>query len=967
MKKPISLFLILIIVFGLFAGVFLYRPQKAHAGIFGDIMIALKEFALDALPKTIARQMMVRLQQEIGRWAQGGFSDENKPFAMISWKEELKNITALASGRMVSEFHLTPLCAPIKVSLGTALGFDMPTGMTLSYTTYAACTLEDVVDNVEDFYKNPSIEIYGWDTWTELMRPNNNFFGSAMMAITRQQEITTEEKESLEKEIEAGQGIKNEVICTQDDLDYCERMCENSNYSNQEELDKCYNSCEKSSTGVCLSQKTKKLGLEIKASVDEVIGSDIKWLISADEITEMINLVFSGLFNKLTRGINGILTKGSSSTSAIAKNQETYGYNAEYKKNLTMEDISEARNSILSNILKSVQQISVVGYVCNDDEVLEPETYQELAADILHEESQHLYTVMEGVNLKPDFEVLDNQFMINNYNDSIIYGGTWNDIPFSKYPTQCSKIANKKCENIFIGLPYELNMKNVNDECTTGCHETINNYRIECQANFNTCLALCTDVRADQCKTACQTRYANCDSDSVNRAVTVGACSSYNVGNQCLQAGYLIDRTKNICGDCVKKYQESCDSLKTIQEKTQCVKSACGNYNDISSSIEDAEDFYNRCAAYETKKSCEVCLKEYFMPAEYCGEIYDFINRAFVKYPAYSFPPHIIPYGISSAFDLTAFYGPFYPFADCVNASSPSPLSYLPVGLTCRILPDFKFSFNARKSDGTIGGNTCRDMCDVTGDELKNIADNEPQDADCIHGPRFSSQFPDWGNTWDAGGYHPKFLYTEYVLYKKTKCCAAFTENEEDYKICRGIYNQSESVPTCTYSKPVEEEPWCYCDEGERPLGFTRTGEPQDTGSYGGDCSSIDISTNGNEIRIYTNNDPDSDTFFIGKTSCSERNERINNTDIDNDGVPDGTSTDAIPPSSVLWEKIPEGRTEWRLSDIAKDTYTVGVYHNDNNDITSGMHVCEKCNSSDSNYDGGYYDTNYDQCSGKEQ
>ena len=971
MKSRISIFLILIIIFGIFAGTFFYKPQKAHAGIFGDIMMALKEFALDTLPKTIARQMMVRLQQEIGRWAQGGFSDENKPFAMTSWKQEVTEALKIASGRFVQEMNLTSLCAPIRISLGEMFNIDIPLGGSVPYSTYAACTLGDIGENIEDFYRNPSISLYGWDTFNELFRPQNNVIGAFLLADERQTEIEDEEIEEVAKEVAAGAGVKNETICTQDDQEACIKICNEKYeptlppYGTPNPLYvACVKGCEKSSTGVCLQEKTKKLGSEIKTSVDKAIGSDIEWLITADEITEMINLVFSGLFNKLTHGINGLLTKGTSSTSTVAINQAQYNYNADYKRNLTPEDISETRNSILSNILKSVQQISVTGYVCNEDEMLEPETYQELAADILNEESQHLYTAMEGVNLKADFEVLDNQFAVDNKID--IYGTTWNDIPFTKYPEKCSKIAGKKCVDIVLNLPYEFDENNVNTECTTGCHETINNYRLQCQAKLATCVGNCTDTDPTPCINGCKKTYSNCDGESINKAVADGKCSSYAIGNACLQARYVIDRTKTRCDECFKKYQESCESITEADEKQRCLESACGNYKDIVpvvKPIKDAKDFYNRCASYQTKMSCEVCLKEYFMPANYCDEIYDFINRAFVKYPAYSDPPGIlgtIPFDI-----LHAFFGPYYKFSSkdgCIPGSveAVGALGYLSTGLTCRILPDAKFEKNK----------TCQDVCNVTEDELKNIADNEPQNLDC-NGPIPSAPLSDdWGNTsswggvWRAKGYFPGFLYRSYLIYKKTKCCSAFAATESEYNTCRGII---EPTKTCKWSLPVNKEPWCYCDEGQRPLGFTRTGDPLSTGTYGGDCSSDEISTNGNEIYIYTNNDPDSDTFFLGNSVCIETDERTNNTDQNDDGNPDGTPTDATAAPSPIWTQIPNGKTTWTLSNIIKGDYKFGVYHNSNDDVGSGIHVCEKCNPSDPNYNGGYYGTDYDQCTGKTQ
>ncbi|MFZ2970761.1 MAG: hypothetical protein WA063_06445, partial [Minisyncoccia bacterium] len=498
MKKQIFTILLFIIILISTISILPIATKKADAFIFPDPLQAIKEWVLDALPKTVARHMVVRLQQEIARWAQGGFTDENKPFAMISWKQEVKNALQIASSRFVSEFNLTPLCSPFKVSLGTALGINMPGGAAMPYRTYAACTIGDIVDNVEEFYKNPSIALYGWDTWTALAQPNNNFVGSFMMAQAEKKRLEQEEITEVEKEVEAGQGIKNETICNATDQQQCAANCNKNDAA-------CMKSCEKSSIGACLQKTTKKLGSEIKTSVDKAIGSDIDWLISADEITEMMNLVFSGLFNKLTHGINGMLTKGSSSTTTISKNQAEYGYYKDYKKTLTPQDVTKLKGDILTNILKSVQSVSAAGYSCDKNEQIKGEIYSEMVADILNEESQHLYTTMEGINLKPDFEVLDAKPAVDN--KIAVYGVTWDDVPYNKYPEKCASIANKKCIEIKTFLPYELSLNNINSECATGCLEQVNNYTKECLNTFNECVYNCG---TDACKTGCHTAYTAC-------------------------------------------------------------------------------------------------------------------------------------------------------------------------------------------------------------------------------------------------------------------------------------------------------------------------------------------------------------------------------------------------------------------------------------------------------------------------
>ena len=946
MKKIISIILAASMIFSITTGIFLYKPKEAKAfwGI-GDISIDpvqfVKEQILDNLVKPVARHMSIRLQQEIARWAQGGFSDENKPFAMTSWKQEVAEALNIASGIYIQELNLTPLCTPIRISIGTALGLNMPGNV--PYTKYAACTLQDIVDNIEEFYKNPSIAVYGWDTWTALTQSNNNFLGSALMAFQEKSQVEKQEITEKGREIQVGQGIKNETICTETQQEACAKICIDKYVATINGLPNpvfvaCIKSCEKADLGICLQKQTRKLGSEIKASVDKAIGSDIDWLITADEITEMLGLVFSGLFTKLTHGINGMLTKATSSTSTISANQAKYGYYKDYKKTQTPEDITNLKTDILTNILNSIKQVSATGYDCNEDNQLKGEVYQEITADILNEESQHLYATIEGVDLKPDFEALDSPQAVKN--GIAIYGQTWNDIPFKRYPDQCTKIANKKCSDIRTGLPFELNVANINAECTTGCHETINNYRLQ----------------------------GISDTEAINKAVADGKCSSYSIGNACLQGGYLIDKTKNYCNECVKKYEESCSLKETPEETAQCLETYCGNYKEISSSIKDSQDFYNRCALNETKYSCEVCLKEYFMPADYCEQIYDYINRAFIKYPALVYSdiwwgrriifandgkdctkPTLWDYFSSRLIGIFGWEQNYSSIISFLRGKLP-----IPTGLTCRIMPDFKFPDQ--------GGKGCKDFCNVTDEELKNITDNEPNDLDCT-GPKNTQS---WGGIWGADGYHPGSQWLDYLIRQKSKCCGALLGHEpEKYKKCRGIEDDVfEDVAICSYAKPVSEEPWCYCGEGERPMGWGKTKpyeEYQETPDKITYCANFSFeSPEKKDVRIYTDATPGGGVVYIAKNGC---------TDPDKASIPNDDQVASGPGGEICSFETPrsDGTQEY-FCDLSgeKGELQAGVYNNDKEDNRgTSMHVCAPCNSGDADYP--YYGTDLNQCENKVQ
>ena len=136
------------------------------------------------------------------------------------------------------------------------------------------------------------------------------------------------------------------------------------------------------------------------------------------------------------------------------------------------------------------------------------------------------------------------------------------------------------------------------------------------------------------------------------------------------------------------------------------------------------------------------------MPAGYCLTINDYICRAFVKYPALVYH--------------NLWWGPFNEFSD--GAETGSDPDTIPIGLTCRILPDSEFP---SEDDLYHGAGTCKSLCNVTDEELKDVTDNRPLDSDCLNSKGESAQ-------WHAGGFHPLTGYGHYIEIKKAKCWEAF-------------------------------------------------------------------------------------------------------------------------------------------------------------------------------------------------
>jgi hypothetical protein len=446
------------------------------------------------------------------------------------------------------------------------------------------------------------------------------------------------------------------------------------------------------------------------------------------------------------------------------------------------------------------------------------------------------------------------------------------------------------------------------------------------------------------------------------------ACKSSN--------NVVLDR----CDECLKNADEKCQEIDPAQ-KNQCIINQCGNFSDISNNIvtplptdpdSAALEFYNRCVKEEAKDACFTCLKEYFMPATYCDQAQDYMARSIIKYPA------LVKKVRSGLFvpDHEIWLGPYDKImgeqggGECDNNDEAESID---LALICRIMPDFKYK----------GEKVCETRCSQSGltgqtltDALKDITDFRPNGKDCN------------GLKLPIGGKETWVPVNDGVFYTRGKCCGALWQHDtKKYTACVGGGTETAVVPPppnfciCGWDHPE-----CCCAENWRPVALGRDGWVRpDTAPYGGDCFNAGFSSDGaHQFFMHMNNgSTTSDVPFIATSDCSETDENLNNTDqlptleenlangndFIGDDLPDSppNDTDATPPSGVVWDKtdvVPGEATQYCIPNVPSGNYTVGIYHNDNQDIVSGIQLCQKCDSSDNGYP--FYGTSLDQCTGKE-
>lgn len=281
--KFISIILLISLLMGLNAFV-LFKPKKANALVGVAVPTAevpeylgsateFREKVLDTIVRAAAKAAVQLMVNNTINWARSGFRGQ-QPFAIASWENYFKAAIDVGSARFIEEFGLTELCLPFRDILGRRLGLGTLYNYQPSYQVYAACTIGTIVDNVEEFFKNPSISTYGWEAWTALSQPQNNIYGSLLLAAERRTELESEAKEAKEKEATVSGGYKNFTECMKE-----------------------------GTLGICIDEMMKTPGKEIHDAIEDAIGADLEWIISSDEISELLGAFISGIFNRLFSGL----------------------------------------------------------------------------------------------------------------------------------------------------------------------------------------------------------------------------------------------------------------------------------------------------------------------------------------------------------------------------------------------------------------------------------------------------------------------------------------------------------------------------------------------------------------------------------------------------------------------------------------------------------------------------------------
>jgi hypothetical protein len=265
-------------------GWFVQKEYSAIAG-GGSVLSIITSLtsgpSLDALLWEAARFILREFTENIVHWIKTGqdpffFGGTNGGLFVTNIDEFVLDAADNAAGVFLSEYlgdAYDQLCSPFRLDVGLGLGHSYGRDYG-SFKYQARCSITDIVANLEDFYND--FENGGWEAWFATSRYENTPLG--LLTLSLETSIGRERRAASANilDFSAGLGFLGLRECppenqipgpTQDG----EPLCKNNGYI------------------------TKSPGKAVEDQLADALGQDVRQLEVADEIDEILALLFDEL------------------------------------------------------------------------------------------------------------------------------------------------------------------------------------------------------------------------------------------------------------------------------------------------------------------------------------------------------------------------------------------------------------------------------------------------------------------------------------------------------------------------------------------------------------------------------------------------------------------------------------------------------------------------------------------------
>ncbi len=232
----------------------------------GSFIQQLYEWAQTFVVSSLKKRVLDMLVDQIIQFVQGG----GKPRFITDWQGFLSDAASAAAGDAAQLAGLGFLCSPFNLQVQLLLA-PVP-----KFTQQISCTLDQIVENIQGFYND--FRSGSWIAYGEMLKPQNNFYTATLIAESAQNHAAARASAAAFSEGISGNGFFS--------LKQCDENGRN---------------CVVTTPGSILG-----------STVAKAVGSDIDFILSADQIEAYVGAVADALFNRLIlaggEGLRGVST-----------------------------------------------------------------------------------------------------------------------------------------------------------------------------------------------------------------------------------------------------------------------------------------------------------------------------------------------------------------------------------------------------------------------------------------------------------------------------------------------------------------------------------------------------------------------------------------------------------------------------------------------------------------------------------
>ena len=277
----------------------------------------LKEDLLKALRDVVVKRIMDSMVDQTITWIQGGGS----PQFVTDFQGFLRDSASAAVGDVVLQTGAAFICSPFKAQIMLQL---QPTP---KFSENVKCTLDNIVDNIDDFYNDFSKG--GWIGYAEVMKPQNNYYGVALQVSANLNAQAAKAVDAASKEVQAGSGFLSV------------KRCKGGGISAEGEGLTGY--VKDSKGNYCFSDEMENItpGDAVGEAVKTAINSDSQWAANVQSYTAAL---INAFINRLIKeGISMMSDSNSSSVDSAA------GYTAPYN-DAVRQNLESDKNAMVKQI-----------------------------------------------------------------------------------------------------------------------------------------------------------------------------------------------------------------------------------------------------------------------------------------------------------------------------------------------------------------------------------------------------------------------------------------------------------------------------------------------------------------------------------------------------------------------------------------------------------------------------------------